>query len=180
MKKLLLLCTAVLLSCSADDESVTQEEVNLLIDHYKTTSLFYGTALVAYENGSSISIEIPAIAGFEFEQRNTYDIITSKKTTKNSGTNATTVGYELLSVVAQDSVPASTRFAMPLAKFVNGLGYVKFVVGNAETGYIISNEITMDCTYFCSELYSRLSIEDNITGEFEHGPEGTYVLMALY
>ena len=180
MKKLLVLCTAVLLSCSADDESVTQEEVNLLIDHYKTTSLFYGTALIAYENGSSMANQIPAIAGFEFEQRNLYNLTASKNTVKNSGTNATTVNYELISIVAQDSVPFSTRFAMPLAKFVNGVGYVKYVVGNAETGYIISNEITMDCTHFCSELYSRLSIEDNITGEFEHGPEGTYVLMALY
>ena len=64
MKKLLFLCTAVLLSCSADDESVTQEEVNLLIDHYKTTSLFYGTALIAYENGSAIPVKIPVITGF--------------------------------------------------------------------------------------------------------------------
>ena len=180
MKKFLFLCAAVLFSCSADDESVIQEEVNLLIDHYRTTSLFYGTALIAYENGSAIPIEIPAITGFDFEQRNTYDITTFKNTIKNSGTNATTVNYELISVVAQDSVPFTTRFAMPLAKFVNGVGYVKYVVGNAETGYVISNEISMDCTHFCSELFTRLSIEDNITGEFEHGPEGTYVLKALY
>ena len=46
MKKLLFLCTVMLLSCSADDESVTQEEVNLLIDHYKTTSLMKITFLL--------------------------------------------------------------------------------------------------------------------------------------
>ena len=40
MKKLLFFLTiALIFSCSADDGSVTQEEVTLLINHYKTTAI---------------------------------------------------------------------------------------------------------------------------------------------
>lgn len=57
---------------------------------------------------------------------------------------------------------------------------MKWIVGNAEIDYVIGNEITMDCTRFSCELFSPLSIEDHITGEFEHGIEGSYILTALY
>jgi len=181
MKKLLFLgVTALLLSCSANDESVTETEVNLLLDHYRTTSLLYGTAFLATENGALQHFELPGIEGFDFQPGFNYSVATTRKTIKNSGTNATSSSYRLIAIQSQDTIPPNTRFTVPLAKFVNGIGYVKWVVGNAELGYQLSHEIDIDCTSFCGELFSLLSIEDNITGEFEHGPNGTYILRALY
>lgn len=181
MRKLLFLfLSTLLLSCSADEGSITETEVDLTIDHYKTTSLLNGTALVASEIGSDQKFEVPFISGFEFQPGFQYSITATRTTTINDGAATGTDSYRLISVRSQDTIPPNTRFTVPLAEFVNGFGYVKFVVGNAELGYTLSNEISLDCTSFCGQLYSMLSIEDPITGEFEHGPDGTYVLTALY
>jgi hypothetical protein len=169
----------ILISCSANDESITETEVNLQLEHYKTTSVRYGTALLVTETNTQQYFELPGIEGFDFHQGNNYRLTAKRITIKNNGTDATSSRYRLLSVQSQDTIPPNTRFTIPLAQFVNGIGYVKWVVGNAEIGYQLSNEIDLDCTSFCSELFSKLSIEDNITGEFEHGPNGTYILRAL-
>jgi len=181
MKKLLYFgIIALLFACSADDQTITETQVNLVIDHYKTTSVLYGTALVATEEGVESRFKIPFISSFEFQPGNTYKVTATRRTVQNDGAATATDSYRLISVQTQDTIPPNTRFTVPLAKFVNGYGYVKFVVGNAELGYVLSNEIPLDCASFCGELQSLLVIEDPVTGEFEHGPDGNYVLKALY
>lgn len=180
MKKLFFLCLIlVAVSCSKDDASTTQEEINLQISHYKTTSLLYGTALIGQEDDALQAMEIPYISGFDFQQGNTYDLLARKNTIKNSGTNATTVSYELIAIQTQDTIPPNTTFRMPLAEYVNGFGYVRFVVGSPELGYTLSHEIPIDCQEFCGELRSKLVIEDPIMAEFRHGLDGGYVLVGL-
>ena len=182
MKKLLFLClVGLLLSCSSDDKSTTTEtEVNLSIDHYKTTSLFHGTAFVATENGQEGRFEIPFITSFDFQPGFRYQARAIRRTVVNDGASEGIDSYRLLSIQSQDTIPPNTTFTVPLGKFVNGFGYVKWVVGNVDTGYVLSNEIPIDCERFCIELANILAIEDNVTGEFAHGPNGSYILLALY
>jgi len=182
MKKLLFLCMmSFLLSCSSDDKSSTTElDVNLTIDHYKTTSLFHGTAFVVTENGQPQKFEIPFITSFDFQPGFRYQARATRRTIVNDATNKGIDTYHLISIQSQDTIPPNTTFTVPLAKFVNGFGYVKWVVGNADIGYVLSNEIPIDCQQFCGELVNKFTIEDNVTGEFEHGPDGSYILRALY
>lgn len=181
MRKLLFLCTlGLLLSCSSDDQTITEIDLRVSIDHYKTTSLFHGTAFVATENGQSQEFEIPSILSFDFKPGFRYQTTVKRTTTKNDATNATTDSYALISVESQDTIPPNTRFTVPLAKFVNGFGYVTWIKGSANAGYLLSNEISVDCASFCSELTGSLLIQENITGEFEHGSGGSYRLVALY
>jgi len=182
MKKLLFLClVGFLLSCSSDDKSTTTEiEVNLSIDHYKTTSLLHGTAFVVSENGAEGKFQIPFITSFDFQPGFRYQARATRRTIVNDGTSKGIDTYHLISIQSQDTIPPNTTFTVPLAQFVNGFGYVKWVVGNPDTGYVLSNEIPIDCEQFCGELASIFAIEDNVTGEFEHGPDGSYILRALY
>ncbi len=181
MKKLLLIfLPALLLSCSADDATVTETEVNLTIDHFKTTALFGGTAFIAAETGSGETFKLPFISGFDFEPGNRYQIIATRTTTKNDGINTSTDSYRLVSIEAQEAIPPNTRFTIPLADFYNGLGYVRFLTGSAESGFKINREIPIECSSFCEELASKLLIEDIITAEFEHGADGAYVIKELY
>tara|TARA_R110002094_G_scaffold180465_1_gene158774 strand:- start:309 stop:857 length:549 start_codon:yes stop_codon:yes gene_type:complete len=182
MKKLLFLClVGFLLSCSSDDKStVTEVEVNLSIDHFKTTSLLHGTAFVVSENGAEKQMAIPFITSFDFQPGFRYQASATRRTIVNDGTSKGVDTYHLISVQSQDTIAPNTTFRVPLAQFVNGFGYVKWVVGNADTGYVLSNEIPIDCQQFCGELESMLVIEDNVTGEFEHGPNGSYILRALF
>ena len=182
MKKLLFLALIVILlySCSSDDQrTITEENLNLSIDHYKATSLLYGTAFLASENGSQ-EFQIPFIDQFDFEPGFRYEINVVRTSTKNAGTNATTNTYRLVAIQSQDTIAPQTRFSFPLARFVNGLGYVTWIRGSAEAGYIVNNEIPVDCSSFCSELAGSLLIEDAIRGEFEHGQDGSYTLVDLY
>lgn len=180
MKKLLFLgIAALLVACSADDGTVTEQEVNLVIDHYKTTSIFYGTALIVSENNGD-RFELGHVNGFEFQPGNRHTLRARKTTVKNDGTDATSSSYDLLTVQTQDTIPPNTRFSVPLATFVNGVGYVKWIIGNAETGYVLANEIPIECEQFCSEIINKLSIQEPLTGEFEHGSDGSYILKELY
>lgn len=182
MKKLLFLClVGLLLSCSSDDQSTTTEtEVNLSIEHYKTTSLLHGTAFVVSENGAEKKFGIPFITSFDFQPGFRYQARATRRTVVNDATSKGIDTYHLISIQSQDTIPPNTTFRVPLGQFVNGFGYVKWVVGNVDTGYVLSNEIPIDCEQFCIELANILAIEDNVTGEFAHGPNGSYILRALY
>ncbi|MBL4663838.1 MAG: hypothetical protein JKY22_09885, partial [Flavobacteriaceae bacterium] len=85
MKKLFFLCLfGLLLSCSSDDKNTTTEiEVDLTIDHYKTTSLLHGTAFVVSENGAERQFQIPVISGFDFQQGFRYQLRAKRITTVN-------------------------------------------------------------------------------------------------
>ncbi|MEM7186804.1 MAG: hypothetical protein AAF466_09110 [Bacteroidota bacterium] len=181
MKKLLyVLLATVLISCSADDASITETEVNLTIDHFRTTSLYNGTAFIAAETGSGQTFKLPVISGFDFVPGNRYQIVATRITTKNDGINTSTDSYRFNSIVAQEAIPPNTRFTIPLADFYNGLGYVRFVTGSAESGFKINREISIECGGLCGDIATKLLTEDVMTGEFEHGPDGSYILKNLY
>ena len=185
MKKILLFCTAALLvACSAsDDTSVQTEEVLLFVNHYKTTSVLHGTTLVIQENdaiGSDTFSGTPFIEDFNFEPGFTYTLSAEKVTIENAGTDASTIQYKLIEVVDKTRVAEQTTFDIPLARFVNGVGYVSFVLGNTNTGFILSREIEIDCRELCGQLGSVLPNEEIATGTFVHGADGSYALRELY
>jgi hypothetical protein len=184
MKNILFILSSVLLfSCSADDAVVTSEEVTLFVNHYKTTSVLNGTSLLIQEDaaiGTSDFEKTPFIEGFSFEPGFTYTLTATKIITENAGTNATMTSYELISVVDQTQVAPEVTFSVPLARFVNGLGYVSWLVGNQQTGFVLSNEININCGSLCPSLETVHANGEIATGVFVHGEEGTYVLQELF
>jgi hypothetical protein len=183
MKKVFFLLMAILLiSCSANDESVTSEEVELFVDHYKTTSILNGTAFVIYENGTPENNDnkiYGQIDRFNFEPGFTYQITATKTITKNAGTNAKTVRYDLISINQKEPARPDARFRIPLIQFVNGRGMATFIRRQADSTFILSNEIPFNCNYFCINLDRAIQYENAIAGTFVHGPEGTYILKEL-
>ncbi len=184
MKKILFLCaTALLLACSADDASVTSDEVALFVNHYKTTSVLNGTQFLIQENdaiGSDTFQGNAFIKNFEFEPGFTYHLTARKITTENAGTDAATVSYELVSVQEKNPVAPQTTFEIPVSRFVNGLGYFSFVRGTSEIGYTLSQEIEIECQNLCPQLQSITLHQELATGTFTHGTDGMYVLQGLY
>ncbi|WP_432409955.1 DUF4377 domain-containing protein [Rasiella sp. SM2506] len=184
MKKILLICTtALLFACSKDDASITNEEVALFVNHYKTTSVVSGTQLLIQENdaiGSDTFQGTAFIKNFKFEPGFTYNITAKKVITENAGTDAATISYELVSIDDQTQVSPQATFEIPIARFINGVGYVSFVRGTSTLGFILSQEITVACQNLCSQLEQVTPNQEAATGTFTHGPEGTYVLQGLY
>jgi hypothetical protein len=184
MKKILLFCTTVLLfACSSDDASNINEEVTLFVNHYKTTSVLHGTQFIIQENdaiGSDTFEGTALITNLDFEPGFEYRLTVKKTIIQNSGTDAATVSYELVSVNEKTQASAQATFEIPVARFVNGLGYVSFVRGTSTNGFVLSQEIAINCQNLCSQLESLTPNQEAATGTFTHGPDGTYVLQELY
>lgn len=184
MKKILLFCGVILFfACSADDASSTNEEVALFVNHYKTTSVLHGTQFLIQENsaiGSDSFKGISFIQNFNFQQGFEYKITAKKIRTQNAGTNAGTISYELVSVDEKNQISPQTTFTIPVARFVNGVGYVSFVQGTSANGFILGQEVVIECQNLCSQLENLIANQDLATGTFTHGTDGTYVLQELY
>jgi len=179
MKRItLLFATLLLFSCSESDESITQEPVELFVTHYKTTDPFNGTAFIINEDGDSTA-KRAQIDNFFFEPGYNYRLSANKITTENAGTNSRTVRYQAVSVISREAVRPDAEFRIPLIQFVNGRGFATFIRRQADSTFILSNEIQFDCNYFCVELDQAIEQEYAIEGTFTHGPEGTYLLQAL-
>ena len=73
-----------------------------------------------------------------------------------------------------------TTFEVPLTRFINGVGYVSFIVGSETLGFVLGNRISVDCNNLCAQLETVLGARDIATGTFTHGTDGTYVLQTLY
>jgi hypothetical protein len=183
MKKIVLISAiALLFACSADDAQITSEEVNLYVEHYKTTSLLNGTAYVIYENGSpdnNTGRSYAQIDNFNFEPGFTYRLTATKTIIKNDGTNAKTVRYRAINVNSREAARPDAKFRIPLIRFVNGRGTTSFIRRQADSSFILSNEIPFNCNYFCVELDRAIEQEIAIIGTFTHGPEGSYILTGL-
>ena len=181
MKKIACIALLVLLNaCSSDDDAnISEENIILEVSHYKTTSLLFGSALIVEEQGNGRLVELPDVRGFNFEQAHNYRLNTRKVTTQNPGSTARVVHYELITELNKETIPPNTSFTIPLADFVNGVGYVSWLTETADQSYLINREIILDCNQFCSELDTRLGLKDTIIGEFTHGTDGSYVLIGL-
>lgn len=178
----LLLVSALIFACSATDENITSEEVDLAVDHYKTTSAYNGTAFVIYENGS-LGDENARVYGqienFNFEPGYTYSLRATKTPTENAGTNTKTIRYKATSVNSRQAVRPDAEFRIPMIKFINGRGMATFIRRQADSTFILGNEIPFNCNYFCTDLDRAIEQKNEVTGIFKHGPDGSYLLMSL-
>ena len=179
MKKIALLVLALMLfGCSENDESTTQVQVELSVEHFKTTSDVYGTAFIVSEENSS-ERKKAQIDNFYFEPGFRYRLAANKITTENAGTNSRTVRYRAIDIISRESVRPDIEFRIPLIEFINGRGLATFIRRQADSTFILSNEIQFDCNYFCVNLDQAIEQQYAIEGTFTHGPDGSYVLQAL-
>lgn len=183
MKKIYLISiVALLFACSADDTLITTEEVNLYVEHYKTTSVLNGTAYIIYENGSpenNTHKGYAQIDNFDFQPGFIYRLTAIKTITKNDGTSSSTVRYRVQDVNSREAVRPDAKFRIPLIQFVNGRGMATFIGRRADSTFVLSNEIPFNCNYFCVDLDRAIEQENAVSGTFVHGPDGTYILMEL-
>ncbi|MCW5519213.1 hypothetical protein J1N09_05145 [Aureitalea sp. L0-47] len=179
MKRIaLLIATVLLFSCSESDESITQVQVELSVSHYKTTDPFNGTAFIINEDGDPTP-KRAQIDNFFFEPGFNYQLTANKVTTENAGTNSGSVRYRAVTVNSREAVRPDIEFRIPLIQFVNGSGLATFIRRQADSTFILSNEIQFNCNYFCVELDQAIEQQYAVEGSFSHGPDGTYVLQAL-
>lgn len=185
MKKVLFLLSAVLLfSCSADDATETQEEVTLLINHFKTTAILsLDTVFLVQEDdeiGNGLFTDAYTINNFEFEPGFTYLVSATKTTRQNDGSDIDIISYDVNSIQEKSPVGLDETFTIPLARIFNGVGYASWLTGDAQFGWYISHEIPIDCLQLCPELNQVLPNNQIATGIFKHGEAGVYELVDLY
>lgn len=185
MKKFaFLLAIPLLFACTANDDSVVQEEVDLIVNHFKSTAVLeLTTVLLIQEQTQNRSGEFTAtrgIRGFDFQPGFIYDLTVVKTTTKNPGTEFRTVSYELVSENSRTQVPKDQQFSVPLAQNFTGVGYSSWITGNLEFGFYITGEIPINCALLCPQLDAVEPNQAEATGVFVHGDEGEYVLIDLY
>ncbi|PQB03856.1 DUF4377 domain-containing protein [Aureitalea marina] len=185
MKKLVLLFGLIIFaSCSSDDGDFIQEEIQLFVQHYKTTAAFsLNNVLLVQEQeniGSDLYLSTYDIQGFNFRPGYTSLLTVTKTTIRNPETDYATVDYRLISVDEQKEVLPGTTFSVPLARYANFGGYSTWLTGTEEFGYYISFEIPIDCYLNCGELNAVIPNQEEATGVFVHGPEGSYILTEIY
>ncbi len=181
MKKIVILILTLGLlanSCSESDESISHEQVELFVAHYKTTDPFHGTAFVVTEEGDPSEKHVQ-IDNFFFEPGYNYQLSADKITTENAGTNSRTVRYRALDMISKTAARPDAEFRIPLIEFVNGRGMATFIRRQADSTFILSNEIQFNCNYFCADLDRAIEQQSAIEGTFTHGPDGTYQLQAV-
>ncbi len=184
MKKIvLLLSAAFLLSCTSDDATSTTEEVNLVVNHFKTTAvLSLNTVFLIQEGdeaGSGTFKDALTLRNFDFEPGFIYTVRANKITSQSQGSDIDVVSYDVLEITSKTAVPENETFRVPLTAIFNGAGYASWLTGNLETGYFISNEIPIDCLQLCPDLDQIVQNRAVATGVFRHGDNGTYELVSL-
>ena len=178
----LFLLLPLLMACSSDDANVSTSQVSLFVDHFKTTSILSGTALVVQENdaiGTSQYAKISGIVGFDFEPGYTYRLRANKSLKKNAGTSAVIATYSLIGIDAKVRVGTKSDFRVPLSTFVNGQGYVTFLRRRQDSTFILGNEIVLDCDFLCADLNAAFETRQLMTATFYHGEDDSYIMTEL-
>jgi hypothetical protein len=185
MKKLLFLAAMILATaCSSDDGSIDVEEIQLFVNHFKTTAPFtLDTVLLIQEEeniGSDVYLSTFGIRDFEFEQGYTYLLTVERTVRRNPETDYSTVSYKLISIDEKTAVAENTTFTVPLARFTFNTTYLTMITGALDFGYFISNQIPIECPGGCGVLRSVVENRQRASGVFTHGPDGTYILQEVY
>lgn len=179
MKKLCIILLLALVACSQDD-SASEERVNMIIDHYYEMGVGVGPVpVLRVQEGDQIGADqfqffYGGITGFEFEPGFIYELEVLKRNVENPPADAPSIEYILLNEVSKMPVSASTTFEMT----VKGFG-TEFVTVESNGAYSFLSFIPLDCQQRCNELEAAIQNDAQVIGLFEHDGNGGVVLIDI-
>lgn len=170
-----LLIIVVLASCEKKEQPI-----QIRINQFKQTTVSGSPTLVlSAQKGNEIGSDkwrplSDQIVGFVYEEGYIYDLLVVETEIKYSSTGDKKA-YQLKQVLSKTKAQANVPFDLDLK-----LDKVKFINGNANTGYNILDEVKIDCGSLCNELNQILqSNTKKLSGKFILNNDGSIKLVEL-
>lgn len=164
-------------SCSIQGhENNNVNVVNMRVNHFKQTGIGEGPYLAFLvqeaENIGSDKWDHLAddIEGFDFIPGYIYGLKVRKKKIKNPAHDASSIKYILVNVISQEKVPEDQSFDIHLKKYGEN-----FVTESGSELFLL-DEFKIDCVDLCAELKDALKDNNEVKGNFIHGPEESLIL----
>ena len=173
--------------CSLDgNESRKESEtVNMRIDHFRGVGTGMFPKLVyriqeeeeiGKENWNNM---YSSIKGFTYDKGFVYDLKVRKISIQDPPQDASSIRYELLEMISKTAVAADTEFSIDLKWVFDDDNDLLFVAGDSETGYIILDQLTIDCSDLCDDLATKLAQPIKVSGVFQHESEDVLKLIRI-
>lgn len=169
-----LLIVAILASCEKKEQPI-----QIRINQFKQTTVSTSPSLVlSAQKGSEIGSNkwrplCDQIVGFSYEEGYVYDLLVVE--TEIQYPPGSPKAYQLKQVLSKTKAKANSAFDLDLK-----LDVVKFINGNASTGYNILDEVKVDCGSLCNELNQVLqSNTKKLIGKFTLNDDGSIKLVEL-
>jgi len=160
------------------EENTGTEQIR--INHYKQSAFGMEPMLVMLvQEGDDIGSGrwenfYDNIAGFDYESGYIYQLKVRKKKVKNPPQDASSVQFTLVKVISKEAVNPNEDFTIKL-KWEN----TNFAIADANGQYSLLSEYDIDCNSLCDALTSALDHNEEVTGTFIHGQDGSLILKAI-
>ena len=182
MKRVLLFCLIIVTAaCSSDNTQL----LDLRVNHFKATGigLFPQTTLLVQAddllNTNEWNRSYSPIEDFDYEWGFLYDLIVEQEEIENPPADASSIRQILKEVVRKEPIGSDVNFEIDLRWPLNK-GADLFVMGDAQSGYFLINDIAIDCSDLCDDLEAALNTTDaGITGLFRHSSSQQIELVEL-
>lgn len=168
---------ATLISCEKKEQPL-----KIRVNQFKQTAVTVGPSLVlSVQQGNEIGGTnwkpmYSQIVGFNYEEGYIYDLLVVETEVKYPPSDGSSKAYQLKQVISKTKAKPDDPFALDLK-----LDVVKYVNGNANTGYNILNSVNIDCGNLCNEFEQALQTNTKkLSGKFTLNEDGSIKLVELF
>ncbi|KQC02166.1 DUF4377 domain-containing protein [Pedobacter sp. Hv1] len=178
----ILFCISIIvLSCKKDTEDTVKMRVNIFKQtNYSFNKGFHLSVQVEETIGTDTWYALSQeITGFNYEPGYLYDLLL-EKVPLSQAADGPAYGYKLKKIKSKRRANSNDTFTTVL-KFgypYSAIPY-SFVNGDLNTGFMLANQVKIDCGNLCSELESALKNYEHVIGKFTLNANGSIKLVAL-
>ncbi len=122
-------------------------------------------------------IPVDAIEGFDYELGYQHELRIRKEEVHEPSMARPYIKYTLLSEISKERVSNNTSFSLPIKSLE--FNPSELVSGDTFTGFILLNEIPIECTTLCDEMEEEIESNNEVTGVFRHNFDGSIKLISL-
>ena len=174
------LCVLFIVATLASCEK-REQPIQIRINQFKQTAFAsHPTLVLSAQSGNDIGSDkwkplVNQVVGFEYEEGYIYDLLVVETEVKYPPSASNQKAYQLRQVLSKTKAKADVPFDLDLKVDV-----VKFINGNANTGYNILDEGNIDCGQLCNELSQALQANTKkLIGKFTLNDDGSIKLVEL-
>lgn len=177
----LLFFSLIITSIGCSEER--KDSLIIRLNHYQHTGYGAFPQLVYLsQEGNSIGSNqwqffYNSIEGFDFEPGFIYQLEVIRENIADPPPDGFSYRYELRDVLSKEDVPPDTEFEI-LLKYEDS-GSVSDFIFEENGNFSILGQINIDCGELCLELSALMNSEKEVTGTFQHGLVGDYLLLEL-
>ena len=181
MKNIFLL-SVLLLFVSCDKEEF--EIVNMRVNHHQQIAVgLLPTFVYQIQEGDQAGTEdwsslYAEIEGFDYEWGYVYDLRVAKMDIDNPPADASSVKFELREVVSKEPVSPETTFTIRLRSVIRDIDHI-VIQNTTDDNFSLLEEQVLDCVDLCDQLVRSLENENEVTGVFRHGTDGSIILQNI-